>query len=118
MPQTKYKKEIYQLMAQSMAIQSLDAEKKFEMQDRLLSLPEMEMKNMITILRMEQSELETLHKKAIMEQKAAKKVYGMAQSLRDAGRRLDKAFLVARESNERDESSQASNKLLDEIEHL
>lgn len=105
-------------MANSMAIQSLDAEKKIEMQDRLLNLPETEMKGMIGILRKEQTEMEILHKRAIREQKAVKKVYGMAQSLRDAGRRLDKAFLISRESHERDESSQASNKLLDEIEHL
>ena len=105
-------------MAKSMAIQSLEAEKKIEMQDRLLNLPEKEMKGMIEILQKEQSELESLHQRAVREQKAAKKVYGMAQSLRDAGRRLDKAFLISRESNERDEASKATNKMLDEIEHL
>ena len=101
-----------------MAIQSLDSEKKMEMQDKLLNLPEEEMKNMIGILRKEQKDLEALHKKATMEKKIARKVYSMAESLRDAGRRLDKAFLIARESKERDEASQATNKLLDEIEHL
>lgn len=105
-------------MAKSMAIQSLDADKRIEMQDKLLDLPENEMKRMIGILEKEQTELEVLHKKAVKEQKLAHKVYGMAQSLRDAGRRLDKAFLISRESRERDESAQASDKLLDEIEEL
>lgn len=116
--QNKSRKILYQLMANSMAIQSLDPEKKIEMQDRLLSLPDYAMKNMISILQKEQADLEVLHKRAVQEQKEAKKIYGMAQSLRDAGRRLDKAFLISMESNERNEASQASNKLLDEIEHL
>lgn len=118
MPKDKLKKELYQLMAKSMAIQSLDAEKKIEMQDKLLSLPENEMKNMIRILEKEQTELEILHKKSLKENKLAKKVYGMAQSLRDAGRRLDKAFLISLESRERDEAARATDKMLDEIEHL
>lgn len=118
MPQDKLKKELYQLMAQSMAIQSLDSEKRFEMQDKMLGLPESEMLNIMDILKNEKKEMAELHKRSVKEQKEAKKLTGMAQSLRDAGKNLDKAFLVARESAERDQSSQVERNLLDEIDRL
>ena len=118
MPKDKLKKELYQLMAQSMAIQSMDVEKRIEMQDRMLNLPESEMIKIMDILRNEKKEMAELHRRAQMEQKEAKKLTGMAQSLRDAGKRLDKAFLIARETRERDESSQVTRNLLDEIDRL
>jgi len=118
MPKNKLKKELYQLMAQSMAIQSLDAEKKFEMQDKMLGLPESEMIKIVDILKNEVKEMADLHKRTQREQKETKKLVGMAQSLRDAGKRLDKSFLVARESVDRNESSKATDNLLDEIDRL
>lgn len=118
MPATSLKKELYQLMAQSMAIQSLDVGKRIEMQDRMLGLPESEMLKIIGILKNEKKEMGELHKRAQKEQKETKKLVGMAQSLRDAGRRLDKSFLVARETIDRDESSQVTSNLLDEIDRL
>ncbi len=118
MPKNNLRKQLYQLMTQSMAIQSLEAEEKLEMQDKMLGLPENEMQEMIRILRSEQNDMAELHKRAVKEQKEAKKMVSMAQSLRDAGRRLDKAFLIARESEDRDQSSQATHKLLKEIDLL
>jgi len=118
MPKTKLKKHLYQLMAQSMAIQSLKAEERLEMQDKILGLPEGEMVKMVGILENEQLELAELHKRSLREMKEAKKLTSMAQSLRDAGRRFDKAFLTARESEEREESSETTRTLLDEIERL
>jgi hypothetical protein len=118
MTQSQSKKDLYQLMEASMAIQSLDAEKKARTQDLLLNLPEAQMQKIIAILRDEQRALELLRKKNTLEKKLASKVYGMAESLRDAGRRLDKAFLITRESKEREEESQATYKLLDEIDRL
>jgi hypothetical protein len=117
MPKTALKKELYQLMAQSMAIQSLDNERRFEMQDRMLELPQSEMAKIIDILKNEVKEMAELHKTQ-REQKETKKLVGMAQSLRDAGKRLDKSFLIARESVDRNESSKATDNLLDEIDRL
>ena len=105
-------------MAQSMAIQSLDAGKRIEMQDRMLGLPETEMLKIVDILKNEKKEMAELHRRAQREQKETKKLTGMAQSLRDAGKRLDKAFLIARETIDRNESSQVTRNLLDEIDRL
>lgn len=105
-------------MAQSMAIQSLDVGKRIEMQDRMLSLPESEMLKIIDILKNEKKEMAELHRRARQEQKEARKLSGMCQSLRDAGKRLDKAFLIARETIDRDQSSQVTRDLLDEIDRI
>jgi hypothetical protein len=118
MPTDKLKKELYQLMAQSMAIQSLDVGKRIEMQDKMLSLPVNEMSKIIGILKNEKREMAELHKRAQKEQKETRKLTGMAQSLRDAGKRLDKAFLVAQENIDRNESSRTTENLLDEIDRL
>ena len=110
------KKELYQLMISSISLQSMDSKERLMMQDKILNLDEPQMQQMILILRNEQSEMKELHRRSKMEQKESKKLDGMVDSLRDAGHILDKAFLSAREADERNESSKISSDLLKQID--
>jgi|GEM_PF-2748555 len=112
------KKELYQLMAASLSIQSLRAAERLEMQDRMLDLPESDMQQMVQILKQEQEEMKKLHKRSKLEQKQIKKIDNLVEGLRDAGHIMDKAFLTARESEEQTESSKISADLLKEIDMI
>lgn len=118
MPQDQLKKELYQLMAGSLTIQMLPLEKRVETQDHILSLPEAEMRSMIDIFRREQMDMSEMNRQSVRERKEIKKIGSLVDRLRDAGKMLDKAFLTARESEERDESSRITTGLLDQIDSL
>lgn len=112
------KKELYQLMGQSLAIQSLSMEKRLEMQEKMLDLPDEQMISVINILKNELRDMAELHRQSLHEQKEVKKIAVLTDGLRDAGKDLDKAFLTAREGEEREESTRITSGLLDEIDRI
>ncbi len=56
--------------------------------------------------------------KLMAEGKELKKLDGMADSLRDAGKQLNKVFLTARETEDGEESSRLTSSLRDRIDRL
>jgi hypothetical protein len=118
MAKDNLKKELYKLMAQSAAIQSLSMEERIEMQDKILALGPEEMRRVLEILKAESRESAETKKQASREDKEVKKLAGMVQSMREAGRTLDKAFLGARESSDRAESTKITDTLLNKISEL
>lgn len=105
-------------MASSLSIQSLSSTERLQMEDRILNMRETDMEQMIQLFHEEQEEMKALHKRSKIEQKQVKKVEALVDGLRDAGHILDKAFLTARESEERSESSKISSDLLKQIDMI
>ncbi len=105
-------------MAQSMSVQSLSMEKRIEFQDKMLGLGPAEMRKVIQILKNESKELAELKKRSSRDEKEIKKMAAMAQSLKSSGRTLDKVFLNAQESSDREQSSKITESLLDKIGEL
>jgi thioesterase domain-containing protein len=118
MAKEKQKKQLYQLIAGSPAIQSLEAEERLEMQGKILALPDPEKQKIILILRDEQAGIKARQEYAEKEEKEVKKLTGMAQSLREACRTLDKVFRDAMESEERTETGRITDSLLNQIDKL
>lgn len=118
MNRKELKKELYQLMASSLSIQSLSSAERLEMEDRILNMPEADMEQMVQLFHEEEEEMKALHKRSKVEQKQIKKVENLVSGLRDAGHILDKVFLTARESEERSESSKISSDLLKQIDMI
>jgi hypothetical protein len=118
MASEELKKELYQLMAQSLAIQSLSMEKRLEMQGKMLDLPDEQLISVINILKNELRDMAELHRQSLREQKDVKKIGVMTGALRDAGKDLDRAFLTAREGEDREESTRITSGLLDQIDRI
>ena len=118
MAKEKLKKQLYHLMANSRSIQSLTLEERLAIEEKILILPEGDMRKMIDVFKREQKQITQLQRRSLMEQKEVKKISSAINALRDAGRTIKRIFLTVRESAEREESTEIASSLLRQIDKL